>query len=395
MKYQNCNVMENYRLGNLIGVGSCGEIYEAAPVQTTEEETSDNFQYAIKVLRRENRMNDSSSIATELEILGRLQHSNVIALVDSFESPKCVCLVLENARAGDLLTALINLPSYSECIVRDIIRQLFDAVEYIHNLGIVHRDIKMSNILCTSATNDKLQVKLADFGVSVQLSLLSQESPDSQEMDDSNPSCFNDTQLTTITGTRIYMAPEMHRRAYGRPADIWALGCVCVELLTGDIAFSAPERSSGVLDRLCSNVGRRPLRSFEKLPAWTYVPEAAKALIHQMLHPDSQKRITISNCRSQIWLSGARNPNSITNNWTSWLNRQRRKISQAVTPFSTPNSNVVPDQCQPDLASSNALLMVAFRILKHRQSGKRRQFAKLLHEKRLATIASSSKAICT
>mmetsp|Transcript_6392 Transcript_6392/g.15386 ORF Transcript_6392/g.15386 Transcript_6392/m.15386 type:complete len:542 (+) Transcript_6392:96-1721(+) len=172
-------------------------------------------------------------LAREIDIHSKLNHPNVIQLYGVFEDESVVCMVLECASHGDLLTHISDprVGYIEEVDARPIVVDALKAVEYLHDNGIIHRDIKPENFVVTSTG-----VKLIDFGVSI-------------DTDRERP--------VSAVGTKLYMPPEVAacplKRApsdfkscselhYGSAADIWSLGVLVAELLTG--RASVPSHSN-------------------------------------------------------------------------------------------------------------------------------------------------------
>jgi serine/threonine protein kinase len=92
-------------------------------------------------------MNDAASMATEIEIMKRVRHRHVVSLVELYESPSCLWLILELVEGGDLRTLLAQHSHYSEAMASRHMRQMLEGIHYLHSRGVVHRDIKLDNIL--------------------------------------------------------------------------------------------------------------------------------------------------------------------------------------------------------------------------------------------------------
>lgn len=103
--------------------------------------------FACKVIRKDGNMNDASSMATEIEIMKRVRHRHVVSLVELYESPSCLWLILELVEGGDLRTLLAQHTHYSEAMASRHMRQMLEGIHYLHSRGVVHRDIKLDNIL--------------------------------------------------------------------------------------------------------------------------------------------------------------------------------------------------------------------------------------------------------
>ena len=88
-------------------------------------------------------------LAAEVEVMKRVQHRHVVSLYELYETPACLWLVLELVDGGDLRSCLASRKLYTEALISRHMRQLFDGLHYLHSRGIVHRDIKLDNILVT------------------------------------------------------------------------------------------------------------------------------------------------------------------------------------------------------------------------------------------------------
>ncbi|KAH6757529.1 kinase family with ARM repeat domain-containing protein, partial [Perilla frutescens var. hirtella] len=147
-------------------------------------------------------------------ILRKLKHENIIAMLDSFESPQEFCVVTEFAQ-GELFEILEDDKCLPEEQVQAIAKQLVRALHYLHSNRIIHRDMKPQNILIGAGSI----VKLCDFGFARAMSA-------------------NTVVLRSIKGTPLYMAPELVReQPYNHTADLWSLGVILYELFVGQPPF--------------------------------------------------------------------------------------------------------------------------------------------------------------
>lgn len=218
-------VRANYSVGSVLGEGSSAKVYAA-----THNGTGDEF--AIKWIDKNGDMNDDASMAAELAILKGLHHTNIVNLHEVFESESTLWLVMEKVDGGELLGYLEELNHLSEAYVRDIAKQLCTGLHYIHSSGVVHRDIKLENVLRATSSPDSC-VKIADFGLAAILPRFEKHNFDA----DASVKRKSSKLLKDMWGTPQYFSPELIGEAYGTQVDVWSLGCVLYELLSGHKLF--------------------------------------------------------------------------------------------------------------------------------------------------------------
>jgi len=205
-------LLGQYQLSEMIGRGGMAIVYKAYQ-RTLDREV------AIKVLRAPDPT-FAARFKREALASARLQHPYILPVYDFGEQDGLLYLVLQYVEGGTTLADLLNSPMEPVAALR-LIGHVLDALGYAHKSGIIHRDIKPANILMRSP----VWPLLADFGIA---KLVNETSPL--------------TQGGLLLGTATYMAPE---QAVGRPAgvgsDLYAVGVVLYELLTGRVPFYAPE----------------------------------------------------------------------------------------------------------------------------------------------------------
>ena len=163
-----------------------------------------------------------SQMKRELEIQWRLDHPNIVRLFGYFYDQSNIYVVLEYCKYGNLYQKLRRDKYFSEEKARLIIAQMVDALLYLQDRNVIHRDIKPENILI--ADLEKMKVKLCDFGWSTHTI---------------------DERRTTFCGTVDYVAPELvYQEAYDHMIDIWAIGILTFELLTGQAPFTGENETA-------------------------------------------------------------------------------------------------------------------------------------------------------
>jgi serine/threonine protein kinase len=133
-------VKETYSVGKVLGHGASGEVYCVTHRITGK-------QFACKVVKKNANMNDAQSMSTEIEIMKRVRHRNIVSMYELYETPKCLWIVLELVDGGDLYHFLANATQYTEVTASRQMRQVLSGIHYLHSLGVVHRDLKLDNIL--------------------------------------------------------------------------------------------------------------------------------------------------------------------------------------------------------------------------------------------------------
>ncbi|XP_072573161.1 serine/threonine-protein kinase PLK3-like [Paramormyrops kingsleyae] len=197
------NTSRSYSRDELLGQGACGKCYKM-----TDLASGDTF--AVKVIPLYSWGLDE--VCEEVEILKKLRHKNVVGFSHSFEDDQFMYIFMELCSRQTLADILKARGTLTDPEVRYYIQQLISGLKYIHQQGYVHRDIKLDNLF----VNEKMQLKIGDFGLAVKLKL--------REKD--------------ICGTPPYMAPEVWKReGCGTEAEVWALGCIMYQLLVGEMPF--------------------------------------------------------------------------------------------------------------------------------------------------------------
>ena len=210
--------LRGYRLLEQIGEGAFGVVYRATQPQIGRE-------VAIKAVHPElaNHPDFVRRFEREAQIVARLEHPHVVPLYDYWREPDAAYLVMRYLRGGSLAD-LIDAGPLEPARAADVLDQVASALAAAHRQGIVHRDVKPGNVLLDEEGN----AYLTDFGVALDVG-----SPEK-------------TMGTMMRGTPAYLSPEQIRLEPATPrSDVYALGVVLYEMLTGDHPF--PETSLTVL----------------------------------------------------------------------------------------------------------------------------------------------------
>lgn len=265
------NVTDYYDFGKLIGRGAYSEVFIA-------RDKAKNELCAVKVLERSNTEH-AKLIDRELAVLRMLNHQNIVQIYDIFDSARETYVVMEYLAGGELLDMITESDHLSEKNAKQVIREVLQAVQYLHARGIVHRDVKPENILCVNRAWP-LRVKLTDFGLSKFVG---------------SAEDGTDRVMRSQCGTAYYLAPEIaNNLAYAKPVDLWACGVVLYVMLAGKFPFYGDTDEKFM----------RRLRGGVKFPEkeWSGISADAKALVRGLLDPSPASRLTATEALQHRWL---------------------------------------------------------------------------------------------
>ncbi len=258
-----------YRVGKLLGKGGYAECYKVVAIETEEV-------YAIKIIPIKSLTNTKSRfIENEVKIHRALNHINIVKLIDTFETTndngeKLVVVLLELCEGGSLLDLIKKKKRMSEGETRGYLRQIITGLAYIHNQGIIHRDIKLGNILI----GDNNIIKICDFGMAKYMS------------DD----------WDTICGTPNYIPPEVltKKHPHSPRSDVWSLGVMLYAMVVGRPPFETSD---------VNTTYRRIRDAIYSFPNCIPVTEPTKQLIEQMLVKDPEDRLSLDQIISHHFFS--------------------------------------------------------------------------------------------
>ncbi|KIK67029.1 hypothetical protein GYMLUDRAFT_54885 [Collybiopsis luxurians FD-317 M1] len=204
--------IDDFDVGETLGEGSYSTVLEATLQKNGKK-------YAIKVLDKMHlaRKNKGFTVKIERAALIRLgrQHPGLVSLYWTFQDEHSLYFVLDLATNGEMQSLLSRVGSLSTRCSQYYIAQMVDAIEYMHSRGVVHRDLKPENLLLDSS----YRLKITDFGTAKVLNA--------------------DVEAERFVGTAQYVAPELVvSNESSESSDLWALGCVLYQMISGRFAFS-------------------------------------------------------------------------------------------------------------------------------------------------------------
>ncbi|XP_032579788.1 calcium/calmodulin-dependent protein kinase type 1 isoform X2 [Drosophila sechellia] len=264
------SIEEKYNLHGLLGTGAFSE------VRLAESKDSPGEHFAVKIIDKKALKGKEESLENEIRVLRRLTHPNIVQLLETYEDKSKVYLVMELVTGGELFDRIVEKGSYTEKDASHLIRQILEAVDYMHEQGVVHRDLKPENLLYYSPDDDS-KIMISDFGLS--------------KMEDSGI-------MATACGTPGYVAPEvLAQKPYGKAVDVWSIGVISYILLCGYPPF---------YDENDANLFAQILKGdFEfDSPYWDEISESAKHFIKNLMCVTVEKRYTCKQALAHAWISG-------------------------------------------------------------------------------------------
>lgn len=256
--------MENFELLKVLGTGAYGKVFL---VRKTSGHDCGQL-YAMKVLKKAaivQKAKTAEHTRTERQVLEQIRESPfLVTLHYAFQTHSKLHLILDYVSGGEMFTHLYQRDHFTEEEVRVYIGETILALEHLHKLGIVYRDIKLENILLDSEGH----VVLTDFGLSKEFLREEKE------------------RTYSFCGTIEYMAPEIIRgkSGHGKSVDWWSLGILMFELLTGASPFTLEGEKNSQTE-----VSRRILRCDPPFPP--EMPPLARDLVRKLLVRDPRKRL--------------------------------------------------------------------------------------------------------
>lgn len=262
------NIDEDFFTIKLIEGTSKSQIYLVQDLRTSQV-------YACKMISKESitdRM--KKSITNEIQALRLINHPLFIKLHQVYESPQDIKLILDYCPHGTMLKRLSLKKHFTEKNSLIIARKLLRALSYLHDLGLIHRDLKLENIMMTSENSDT-DFKICDFGMTCDLA-----------------NCEN-----SFCGSPGYIAPEILRNEdYDEKVDIFSCGVIVYSLLSGQMPFIG----NSINDIIKSNI-KSSIKFHGKV--WEEVSDKAKTFIRKIMNSDPLLRPSAEEALMDSWLN--------------------------------------------------------------------------------------------
>ena len=268
---KNKDIRKNYEFISMLGNGSFGK------VRLYRDKNYKELLFAIKTLKKEGITSyHFSLLKQEVDILSNMDHPNIVKYFGIFEDDDFIHIVMEYLKGQDLskIISLKNYTDFNENQMGQIIHQLLKALSFIHSKNIIHRDIKPENILFSDKRNI-FSLKLIDFGLAT----------------------FQEQEKKTA-GTPMYMSPEMVDGKGTYVSDIWSVGVVVYQMVTGKLPFDGGENDENqILYEHIKNdeYNKEKLNNVE-------CSDDVKDFIDKALQKDIKKRMTVQEALNHPWI---------------------------------------------------------------------------------------------
>ncbi|XP_053278880.1 serine/threonine-protein kinase DCLK1 isoform X5 [Pleuronectes platessa] len=264
------SITERYKVGRTLGDGNFAVVRECV-------EKSTGRQFALKIISKDKCKGKEHMIQSEVSILRRVKHPNIVLLIEEMDTQSELYLVMELVKGGDLFDAITSSNRYTERDASCMLFNLASAIKYLHGLNIVHRDIKPENLLVYEHVDGSKSLKLGDFGLAT----------------------IVNGPLYTVCGTPTYVAPEIvAETGYGLKIDIWAAGVITYILLCGFPPFRGGDKDQeDLFEHILS--GQLDFPS----AYWDNVSDPAKTLINGMLQVEAELRYTAAQVLDHPWVN--------------------------------------------------------------------------------------------
>lgn len=265
-------------------------------------ERANGNRYAVKSVRISDKT-EYEHMRTEANLLTALNHPSIIQIYDTYEDDKYLHMVVEICKGGELYDHVVQpakkktkgsgpngevLNCPCEEVAAVIVRRVVDAVAYLHEHNIVHRDLKLENLLFKSKPDDNnrqslTEIRVIDFGLSRRYN--------------THHRFASLPKLTSFVGTKFYVAPEVLNHSYTHAVDIWSIGVLAYALLSAKAPFMG-RNDQELFDKIqhCGEELKFPSPDFDN------VSDVAKDFIRSLLVKDASSRPTACELLEHPWM---------------------------------------------------------------------------------------------
>lgn len=315
--------LKDYQLGDCLGKGAFGSVFRALNMGTGET-------VAVKQVKLADLPKSELRVITlEIDLLKNLDHPNIVKYHGFVKSDESLNIILEYCENGSLHSISKNFGKFPENLVGLYMSQVLHGLLYLHEQGVIHRDIKGANILTTKQG----LVKLADFGVATRTTTLHESS---------------------VVGTPYWMAPEVIELSGATTAsDIWSLGCTVIELLDGRPPYHKLQPMHALFRIV--NDDHPPL------------PEGASPVVRDFLMQCFQKdpnlRVSARKLLKHPWIVNARRSDTVVPKKPTEYEEAVKSVQQWNEALKSPNAGSLRKAARPTSSSPGPSKREATRVL--------------------------------
>lgn len=315
------SVSIRWQKGRFIGGGSFGQVFAAVNLDTggvmAVKEIRFHDSHSIKII---------PSIRDEMTVLEMLNHVNVVQYFGVEVHRDKVYIFMEFCEGGSLSGLLAHGRIEDEMVIQVYTLQMLEGLAYLHQSGVVHRDIKPENILL----DHNGVIKFVDFGAAKVIAATG-KTRSTTNRKSSNPEDKNPENLNSMTGTPMYMSPEVitgQSTAKNGVVDIWSLGCCVLEMATGRRPWANLDNEWAIMYHIAA--GHKP-----QLPSPDQLSEAGRNFLSRCLEHDPAKRPSAVELLSDPWIIQIRQ--------AAFGSSDGSTPSSETAPGSTPTSENAPE----------------------------------------------------
>ena len=266
------NPSKKYKPTKLLGNGSFGSVYEA-------KNTIFQNIVAMKVIKKDpNNALDEQEIRNEIDILKKLSHPNIVKIYEFYISNNHYYIITEFCKEGELFSYIKN--KYSENQLAVLFYQVFSGLWYLHDHKILHRDIKLENIMISKKETDNTTgeelfwAKIIDFGTAKIFEKNKKENE--------------------VVGSSYYIAPEVLKQNYNEKCDTWSVGVILYMMLVGRAPFDGKDDEEIICKINSADYNRNEPKLMKHSPE-------VRDLVSKLLEKDTDKRFSAKEALSHPW----------------------------------------------------------------------------------------------